>query len=164
MGIHADDRQNMKRMIGELTPALVAEAELRTQLWNRAGNTGQLGVAACIDMVRFCGLGKVDVVRNAPMETYDFRNMQVNTDIWVRQEETGLFRRATFVGPHPGGRVAVRYVGFKDTYGVKPCNCLRHEPPLEQVEGAATIVVDSPVEPHSEPQGKKGKKPEPAGV
>lgn len=139
--IHTDDRAHLGRMIGELTPELIKEAELRTQLYHRAGNTGALGVAACVDMIRHVGLGKLDAVRNAPLESYDFRTIPQNSELWVKQED-GYYKKAIYVGNHPGGRVAVRYVGMKDVHGVKPCHCLRHEPPLAQLQ---PIIVDSPL-------------------
>ncbi len=163
--IHEVDRANLVRMIGELTPELVKEAELRTQLYHRAGNTGPLGVAACVEMVRFVGLGQVDEIKNTPLETYDFRSIPLNTDLWVKQEDTGEYRKAVYVGSHPNGKVAVRYVGFKDAYGVRPCMCLRHEPPLAQMQ---PVVADSPIieQPPIEVEvhTQKGKKKEPAAA
>jgi hypothetical protein len=159
--IHEQDRANLARMIGQLTPDLVKEAELRTQLYHRAGNTGAMGVAACVEMVRFVGLGQVDEIRNEPLETYDFRTIQLNTELWVKQEDTGSYRKAVYVGPHPNGKIAVKYAGYKDVYGVKPCNCLLHEPPVAR----DPVVVDSPVdEIEVEVHTPKGKRKQEAAV
>ncbi len=165
--IHSDDRQALQRMLrGDLTPEVTQEAELRTQLFHRDGNSGRLGTIECINILRFLGLGVLDEVRNAPLETYDFRKIAIGSDLWVKNEQDGYYRKATYVGDHPMGRVAIRFVGSGDVHGVKPCLCLRYEPPADQIYGSHTnVIVDSPiVEDIKNPKKATGKKPEPAGV
>lgn len=163
--IHKEDKQNLQRMLKQedLPAELINEAELRTQLFQRTGMTGPIGVAECANMIRFLGLGKIDEIRNAPLETYDFRKIPLNSDLWVKQED-GYYRKATYLGGAVGGKIAVRYVGSKETCSAKPCNCLKHEPPVQQIE---PVVVDSP-EPVQEVEvtvaTKKGKKLETAAA
>jgi hypothetical protein len=159
--LHPDDRQTLIRMVGPVPTELEQEALLRTQLYHRAGNTGPLGVVECVNIVRYLGLGVLEVVQNKPLETYDFRTIKVDTTLWVKGQE-GYYRKAKYVGDHPGGKVAVRYEGHKEAYGVRPVDCLLNEPSLAQLQ---PVIVDSPIEQIVEPAAElpaekpaKGKK------